>query len=236
MADVADLDDPSAVAAKKDIEHAVGLLVVQIPDPGKAHQAAVRAASAISGPTVADLSAEAPVINDDEVEDHYLSLPMAEVSVISDAGGHGAYMAQIWQTGPILSSHLDATTSNIVIEAEGGAGKSQELIQVVRRAEVPALLVDLSHFDVTTPWVEPTMRFVAGMRRARAARTRCAHVDGGWARDATYVFAFDALDEVPAANRAEILRFLGEVSDGYPQHRYVLGVPSVAGTRGPGVV
>lgn len=218
-----DLRDAKAVAFKEDLESKAHLRVVQIEDPRREYLAAVRAASAISGPAVSETADEALVITDDEVDPHYLALPMAEAEQVSTAGGRGAYMARVWQYGSIRTDDLDATTSNIVIEAEGGAGKSQELVQIVRRSPVPALLQVLSAFNVRTAWTDAGKRFVSGMSSARAARRGVPKLTEGRLRDGAYVFALDGLDEVPSPSRPDLIRLLSEVVAAYPQHRFVLG-------------
>ncbi|SDP18845.1 SIR2-like domain-containing protein [Pedococcus dokdonensis] len=218
-----DLGDVNAVAFKEDLESKAHLRVVQIEDPQREYQAAVRAASAISGPAVSETVDEALVITDDEIDPHYLPLPMAEAEQVSSSGGRGAYMAKVWQYGSIRTDDLDATTSNIVIEAEGGAGKSQELVQIVRRSPVPALLQVLSTFNVRTAWTDAGKRFVSGMNSARAARSGVPKLTEARLRDGAYVFALDGLDEVPSPSRPDLIRLLSEVAAAYPQHRFVLG-------------
>jgi hypothetical protein len=77
---------------------------------------------------------------------------MAEPAKVQEPGGRGGYRYRLWHEGAILSTDLDATQSHPVIEAEGGAGKSQELLQIARRSNKPALVQHLSVFQVKEPW------------------------------------------------------------------------------------
>jgi hypothetical protein len=148
---------------------------------------------------------------------------MAESDSVQEAGGRGGYRYRYWHEGAILSTHLDATQAHLIIEAEGGAGKSQELLQIASRSGMPALIQHLSVVEVEDHWVDPGILFVAGMHGAHAARPGVPQLTHARLRDDSYTLLLDGLDEVPAARRPVLLKLLTDVARTYPQHRIVIG-------------
>lgn len=216
----ASTDDFESVELKKELELNAGVCVAAFPDPGHAHQAAVRASHAISPLDSVATADEAPVVDPQELDPHYLPLPMAKSDEVSDAGGRGSYAATVWQEGETLSSDLD-TEPCLLIEAEGGAGKSQELLQVALRSPGAALVQNLRSFQVH-PWQDAGRRFVTSMSHSRSVRPGTPNLTIDRLRDEAYTFLLDGLDEVAADKRPGLLRLLGEVARAYPQHRYVI--------------
>ncbi|WP_185996477.1 SIR2 family NAD-dependent protein deacylase [Nocardioides campestrisoli] len=214
--------DPQATEFKAELENSARIEVVQFADPKKEYQAAVRAAHAIARPPVVETADQAPLIDPAELDANYLPLPMAEASLVSEAGGLGAYTAKIWQEGQILSTDLDDAELHIVIEAEGGAGKSQELLQIAHRSTKPALVQHVVNIQIDPGWTDAGPRFVAGMASARATRVGVPKLTLEGLRDASYTLLLDGLDEVPAANRPRLLQLLAEIARTYPQHRIVI--------------
>lgn len=226
------VSDPPAIAFRAELERTVGIQVVQFDDPEREHKASVRAAHVLAGPSAVEAAKQAPVISEEEFDIHYLALDVAPVREVEDAGDRASYRAVHWQSPDVRSTDLDSSVSCLILEAEGGAGKSQELLQVARRSASPALLQHLSRFDVRTLWADAGQRFVSGMSDARAARTGVAKLTHDALRDDSYAFVLDGLDEVPAPSREAVIRLVGDVAAKYPQHRYVIGsrpLPVLAG-------
>ncbi|MEV5961466.1 SIR2 family protein [Kribbella sp. NPDC051952] len=215
--------DPGSLKLKNDLETAAGVRVVMFADPDSTFQAAVRAAYAIAGPSSVATEDDAKVLSAEEFDQHYLALPVADAEQISTAGGVGVYQWHVWQEGELVATALDDTEDRLVIEAGGGAGKSEELRQIARRSKHPALVQSLTSFKVTAPWHDAGARFVAGMASARAARHGVLRLTRERLRDESYTFLLDGLDEVSETNRPRLLDLLEQVVTSYPQHRYVLG-------------
>lgn len=223
---VTSIDSNVALSVKKNLEDEARIRVIQFDDPDHHYQAAIRAAHAISGPSKVDEADHAPLLDLGGAETHYLPLHVAEASTLDGLDGpdrHGTYRAQTWQGGPILSTALDDTVAHMVFEGEGGAGKSQELLHIVMRSGRPSLHERLTSFAVGTAGADPAVRFIRCMANARAAKPGTARLTLERLREESYVFALDALDEVPAASRPAILSLLVDVATAYPQHRFVVG-------------
>lgn len=223
VTDTASLTDPGTVDFKAELEMSTKIQVVPFPDPDGLHQAAVRTAHAIAPPATVELADEAPQISASELDIHYRPLPMAESAQGQEAGGRGGYRYRLWHEGAIWSTDLDAAQSHLIIEAEGGAGKSQELLQIAHRSSNPALIQHLSVFQLEGSWADPGILFVAGMHGARAARPGMPQMTHARLRDESYTLLLDGLDEVPAARRSALLKLLIDVARTYPQHRIVIG-------------
>lgn len=218
-----DVTVPEALRFKEDLEANAGIRVIMFADPDRTFQAAVRAAHVIAGPSLLSVEDDGPLVGSTEADRHYLPLPMADAAEVSTDAGQGAYIARVWQHGETRSPALDDTEDRLILEAGGGAGKSQELLQIARRSERPALVQTLRSFQVAEPWGDPGHRFVSGMHSARAVVRGIGRLTIERLREESYVFLLDGLDEVAAMNRAGVMQLLLEVAAAYPQHRYVVG-------------
>lgn len=223
ITNVTSASEPWAIRFREELAANTRVHVVAFDDPDKEYLATVRAAHAISRPAVVDTADQAPLVDPDQLDAHYLPLPMAEARQISQEGGVGAYHARVWQEGEIFSTALDDRELHMILEAQGGAGKSQELLQIAHRSPQPALVQHVTNLQVDRPWSDPGTRFVAGMTTARATRPGVPRLTLDRLRHDSFTLLLDGLDEVAAATRPELLRLLAEVARAYPQHRIVIG-------------
>lgn len=229
ISDQVSISSPESKRFKAEIEQATGVTVGLAEDPDRAFTATLRTAHVLAGEGADVTNDFAPLAGSGVLDPFYVSTPVADFEMISTPGGQGRHMAQVMQSGETYSTDLDLGVPCLLLIAEGGFGKSEELRRIGKRATAPSLLQQLSAFNADRPWTEIGARFVACMNSAQALRESTPRLTLERLRDQSYVFLLDGLDEVPIGRRSDVAQLLAAVAVQYPQHRFVVASRPILG-------
>jgi hypothetical protein len=217
-----------------EIEANTSVQVVNVREPGGGHLAALRAANVLAGPSTVTTGLIAESLPEEQLDPHYLKLPMGEAdddSASGRDGRRGAYIARTWERGHLYVEDLQVTEQRLLLVAEGGYGKSIELRRAGQRSPFPALVHTLTSFapaDHSTP----TAAFLRWMKGARAiAAQQIGTLSEAELNVGVYLFLLDGLDEVPAGRRTRVTAIVNSIADTYPQHRWIVTSRHVPAAR-----